>query len=162
VTTRSISHALRLAPITAALRPRKNRQLVRIIDMQTIPAGSSGLGRSWVYDLRDPNAPIAPIKSLWENMRANGLPHQSTHREGHRPDMADLAPQTSAWRSRADRGRDSATASTRQDPDPRRGRVGHHPELPLRGRGDHRKAWQGPALIEPISKLTCAKADREI
>ncbi len=83
-------------PWNGDLRPQ-NTALV-IIDMQNDLCVSGGTADQMGYDLSLTRAPIAPIMSVLDTMRAQG--YQVIHtREGHRPDLSDL-PATKRWRAR--------------------------------------------------------------
>jgi nicotinamidase-related amidase len=83
-------------PYNGMLRP-DNTALI-IIDMQTDFCGTGGYVDARGYDLSLTQAPIAPIKAVLAAMRAGGFTVFHT-REGHRPDLADLA-ENKRWRSR--------------------------------------------------------------
>ncbi|WP_326533042.1 biuret amidohydrolase [Pseudorhodoferax sp.] len=83
-------------PYDASLRP-DNTALI-VIDMQTDFCGKGGYVDVMGYDLSLTQAPIAPIKRLFEVMRPLGYTIIHT-REGHRPDLSDL-PANKRWRSR--------------------------------------------------------------
>ena len=83
-------------PYNGDLRP-DNTALI-VIDMQTDFCGKGGYVDVMGYDLSLVQAPIAPIKRLFEVMRPLGFTIIHT-REGHRPDLADL-PANKRWRSR--------------------------------------------------------------
>lgn len=83
-------------PYDASLRP-DNTALV-VIDMQTDFCGRGGYVDVMGYDLSLTQAPIAPIRRLFEAMRPLGYTVIHT-REGHRPDLSDL-PANKRWRSR--------------------------------------------------------------
>ena len=83
-------------PFDASLRP-DNTALI-VIDMQTDFCGKGGYVDVMGYDLSLTQAPIAPIKRLFEVMRPLGYTIVHT-REGHRPDLSDL-PANKRWRSR--------------------------------------------------------------
>jgi biuret amidohydrolase len=82
-------------PWNGNLRP-DNTSLI-VIDMQTDFCGKGGYVDAMGYDLSLTRAPIAPIKSVLETMRAKGYTIIHT-REGHRPDLSDLPP-NKRWRS---------------------------------------------------------------
>jgi nicotinamidase-related amidase len=83
-------------PYDASMRP-DNTALI-VIDMQTDFCGKGGYVDVMGYDLSLTQAPIAPIKRLFEVMRPLGYTIIHT-REGHRPDLSDL-PANKRWRSR--------------------------------------------------------------
>ncbi|GHC77733.1 cysteine hydrolase [Pseudorhodoferax aquiterrae] len=83
-------------PYDASLRP-DNTALV-VIDMQTDFCGQGGYVDVMGYDLSLTQAPIAPIQRLLAVMRPLGYTILHT-REGHRPDLSDLAA-NKRWRSR--------------------------------------------------------------
>src|SRR5580704_7551343 len=83
-------------PFDGDLTP-KNTTLI-IIDMQTDFCGKGGYVDAMGYDLSLTRAPIEPIRSVLDVMRAKGYGVMHT-REGHRPDLADL-PENKRWRSR--------------------------------------------------------------
>ena len=83
-------------PYDASLRP-DNTALV-VIDMQTDFCGQGGYVDVMGYDLALTQAPIAPIRRVFEAMRPLGYTVIHT-REGHRPDLSDL-PANKRWRSR--------------------------------------------------------------
>jgi nicotinamidase-related amidase len=82
-------------PFDGDLRPA-NTALV-VIDMQTDFCGVGGYVDTMGYDLSLTRAPIEPIRSLLQAMRAQGF-HILHTREGHRPDLSDL-PANKRWRS---------------------------------------------------------------
>jgi len=83
-------------PYNGDLRP-SNTALI-VIDMQTDFCGVGGYVDKMGYDLALTRAPIGPIKTLMNRMRALGY-HIIHTREGHRPDLSDL-PANKRWRSR--------------------------------------------------------------
>ena len=83
-------------PYNGDLRP-DNTALI-IIDMQTDFCGEGGYVDKMGYDLSLTRAPVEPIRSVLEAMRAGGFRVFYT-REGHRPDLSDL-PANKRWRSR--------------------------------------------------------------
>ncbi len=83
-------------PFDASLRP-DNTALI-VIDMQTDFCGKGGYVDVMGYDLSLTQAPIQPIRRLFEVMRPQGYTVIHT-REGHRPDLSDL-PANKRWRSR--------------------------------------------------------------
>ena len=83
-------------PFDGDLRP-ENTALV-IIDMQTDFCGPGGYVDAMGYDLALTRAPIEPIRRLLAAARAQGY-HVIHTREGHRPDLSDLA-ENKRWRSR--------------------------------------------------------------
>jgi nicotinamidase-related amidase len=83
-------------PYDGSLRP-DNTGLI-VIDMQTDFCGKGGYVDVMGYDLSLTQAPIAPIRRLFEVMRPLGYTIIHT-REGHRPDLSDL-PANKRWRSR--------------------------------------------------------------
>ncbi|RCW71574.1 cysteine hydrolase family protein [Pseudorhodoferax soli] len=83
-------------PFDGSLRP-DNTALI-VIDMQTDFCGKGGYVDVMGYDLSLTQAPIQPIKRLFEVMRPLGYTIIHT-REGHRPDLSDL-PANKRWRSR--------------------------------------------------------------
>ena len=83
-------------PYDGSLRP-DNTALI-VIDMQTDFCGKGGYVDVMGYDLSLTQAPIAPIRRLFEVMRPLGYTIIHT-REGHRPDLSDL-PANKRWRSR--------------------------------------------------------------
>jgi nicotinamidase-related amidase len=85
-----------LWPFDGDLRP-ENTTLI-VIDMQTDFCGEGGYVDRMGYDLSLTRAPIEPIRSVMEAMRAKGY-HILHTREGHRPDLSDL-PDNKRWRSR--------------------------------------------------------------
>ena len=82
-------------PFDGSLRP-DNTALI-VIDMQTDFCGKGGYVDVMGYDLSLTQAPILPIKKLFEVMRPLGYTIIHT-REGHRPDLSDL-PANKRWRS---------------------------------------------------------------
>ena len=76
-------------PFDGALRP-DNTALI-VIDMQTDFCGIGGYVDRMGYDLSLTRAPIEPIKAVLAAMRGKGYTILHT-REGHRPDLTDLAP----------------------------------------------------------------------
>ncbi len=83
-------------PFDGRLRP-DNTALI-VIDMQTDFCGKGGYVDVMGYDLSLTQAPIQPIKKLFEVIRPLGYTVIHT-REGHRPDLSDL-PANKRWRSR--------------------------------------------------------------
>ncbi len=83
-------------PFDGDLRPLNTALLV--IDMQIDFCGIGGYVDKMGYDLSLTRAPIVPIKSVLEAVRAGGF-HVIHTREGHRPDLSDL-PANKQWRSR--------------------------------------------------------------
>jgi len=83
-------------PFDAAATPA-NTALV-VIDMQFDFVGIGGYVDRMGYDLSAVRAPIAPIAALLARARALGMTVIHT-REGHRPDLSDLAA-NKRWRSR--------------------------------------------------------------
>ncbi|KQP03888.1 cysteine hydrolase [Pseudorhodoferax sp. Leaf265] len=83
-------------PYDASMRP-DNTALI-VIDMQTDFCGKGGYVDVMGYDLSLTQAPIQPIKKLFEVLRPLGYTIIHT-REGHRPDLSDL-PANKRWRSR--------------------------------------------------------------
>jgi len=84
-------------PFDGDLRPA-NTALV-VIDMQTDFCGIGGYVDKMGYDLSLTRAPIEPIRAVLSAMRRCGF-HIIHTREGHRPDLSDLA-ENKRWRSRA-------------------------------------------------------------
>ena len=82
-------------PFDGQLRP--DNTALMVIDMQIDFCGTGGYVDSMGYDLSLTRAPIGPIKSLLDAMRAGGF-HIIHTREGHRPDLSDL-PANKRWRS---------------------------------------------------------------
>ncbi|SNB75386.1 Nicotinamidase-related amidase [Arboricoccus pini] len=83
-------------PYDGSLDPANTALIV--IDMQTDFCGIGGYVDRMGYDLALTRAPIEPIRTLLEAMRAQGF-HIIHTREGHRPDLSDL-PANKRWRSR--------------------------------------------------------------
>jgi len=77
---------------------RADNTAMMIIDMQTDFCGIGGYVDGMGYDLSLTRAPIEPIKALLAAMRRAGF-HIIHTREGHRPDLSDLA-ENKRWRSR--------------------------------------------------------------
>ena len=82
-------------PFDGNLTPQ-NTTLI-IIDMQTDFCGKGGYVDAMGYDLSLTRAPIDPIRTVLDAMRAKGYGVIHT-REGHRPDLGDL-PDNKRWRS---------------------------------------------------------------
>jgi nicotinamidase-related amidase len=83
-------------PFDGYLTPANTALIV--IDMQTDFCGVGGYVDRMGYDLSLTRAPIGPIGRVLAGMRAGGFTIIHT-REGHRPDLADLA-DNKRWRSR--------------------------------------------------------------
>lgn len=83
-------------PYNGDLRP-ENTGLI-VIDMQTDFCGEGGYVDKMGYDLSLTRAPIEPIRRVLNVCRKQGY-HVIHTREGHRPDLSDLA-DNKRWRSR--------------------------------------------------------------
>lgn len=82
-------------PFDGDLRP--GNTAIVVIDMQTDFCAPGGYVDSMGYDLSLTRAPIEPIATLLDSVRAKGFTVIHT-REGHKPDLSDL-PANKRWRS---------------------------------------------------------------
>jgi len=82
-------------PFDGDLRP--GNTAIVVIDMQTDFCAPGGYVDSMGYDLSLTRAPIEPIATLLDGVRAKGFTVIHT-REGHKPDLSDL-PANKRWRS---------------------------------------------------------------